>query len=108
MVETSSAAPSGCSRRNTPSWGAYVFLAGHVGRRPQAVTVGQVRAALRTSFTRWGTLPDEVQTDGEAVLIGRPQDMFPSPFTLWLRGLGITHLRIWPGEPYGLPGSGRT
>ncbi len=79
--------------------GACLFEAGRVGHRPQAVTASQVRAVLRTSFARWGTLPDEIQTDGESVLIGRLHETFPSPFTLWLRGLGITHLRIRPGTP---------
>lgn len=44
-------------------------------------------------------LPDEVQTDNEAVFVGRLQDPFPSRFTLWLRGFGITHLTIRPGKP---------
>lgn len=79
--------------------GACLFPAGRVGHRPQAVAADQVRAVLRASFARWGTLPDEVQTDGESVLIGRLHETFPSLFTLWLRGLGITHLRIRPGKP---------
>lgn len=79
--------------------GACLFLAGRVGHRPPAVTASQVRAVLRTSFARWGTLPDEVQTDGEAVLMGRLHETFPSPCTLWLRGLGIAQLRIRPGKP---------
>jgi hypothetical protein len=68
-------------------------------KRTKRVTLDQVRTVLRTCFARWGTLPDEVQTDGEPALIGQPQDTFPSRFTLWLKGLGITHLVIRPGRP---------
>jgi hypothetical protein len=79
--------------------GAYVFPAGPVGSKGTRVTLEQVRSALRTSFALWNTLPDEVQTDGEVVFIGQPQDSFPSRFTLWLRGLGVQHLVIRPGRP---------
>ena len=79
--------------------GASVFLAGKVGRKAKKVTLEQVQSVLRTCFARWGTLPDEVQTDGESVLIGQPQDSFPSIFTLWLKGLGIEHLVIRSGRP---------
>ena len=44
-------------------------------------------------------MPEEVQTDGEPVLIGHPEEVFPSVFTLWLQGLGIDHLVIRPGRP---------
>jgi hypothetical protein len=79
--------------------GAYLFPAGPVGPKPTRVTTEQVRSALRASFAQWGTLPDEVQTDGEVVFIGKPQDTFPSRFTLWLTGLGIDHVVIRPGRP---------
>lgn len=59
-----------------------------------------VRAFLRTCFARWGTLPREVQTDGEPVLVGRTiKDAFPSQFTLWLKGLGIDHIVTRQGRP---------
>jgi hypothetical protein len=51
----------------------------------------EVRAVLRRCFDRWGTLPDEVQTDGESVLVSSHQNDFPSQFTLWLVGLAIVH-----------------
>jgi hypothetical protein len=51
----------------------------------------EVRAVLRRCFDGWGTLPDEVQTDGESVLVSSHQSDFPSRFTLWLVGLGIIH-----------------
>jgi transposase InsO family protein len=79
--------------------GAYVFPAGKVGKRGQRVNFEQVRSALRLCFIQWGTLPEEIQSDNEAVFIGKPQDNFPSHFTLWLKGLGIVHLRIRPGKP---------
>ena len=79
--------------------GAFVFPAGQVGHKARPVTLEQVRSILRTCFARWGTLPDEVQTDGEPVLIGHPEQVFPSVFTLWLKGLGIDHLVIRPGKP---------
>ena len=79
--------------------GAFVTPAGPVGRNPRKVTMEQVRSVLRTCFTRWGTLPDAIQTDRETILIGQPQDSFPSIFTLWLTGLGIEHRITRPGKP---------
>ena len=79
--------------------GAFISPAGKVGQAPRNVTLEQVRSTLRTCFARWGTLPDEVQTDGETVLIGQPQGTFPSHFTLWLQVLAIEHLVIRPGKP---------
>jgi hypothetical protein len=79
--------------------GAFVFPAGQVGRKAKRVTFPQLRGGLRTSFALWGTLPDEIQTDGEAVFVGQPQDSFPSRFTLWLVGLNIDHLVIRSGMP---------
>lgn len=79
--------------------GAYVFAAGHIGQRPERATVQQIQAVLRACFARWHTLPDELQTDGEGVLIGRPQDEFPSRLTLWLVGLAIKHFITRPGRP---------
>lgn len=79
--------------------GAFVFAAGKVGRPAQSVTPEQVRSVLRLCFARWHTLPQQVQTDGESVLIGRQDDPCPTLFTLWLIGLGIAHLVIRPGTP---------
>lgn len=79
--------------------GAFVFPVGTVGQKGQKVTFAQVRGVLRRCFARWRTLPYEIQTDGEPALIGRPQDTFPTPFTLWLQGLDIAHLVIRPGRP---------
>jgi len=79
--------------------GACVFPAGRVGQKAQKVTAEQVRSVLRTCFARWGTLPAEVQTDGEPALVAQAHDPFPSRFTLWLTGLGIDHLQIRSGQP---------
>lgn len=55
------------------------------------VKLEEARAVLRCCFEHWGTLPDEVQTDGESTLVSPHPNDFPSPFTLWLIGLGIQH-----------------
>jgi hypothetical protein len=55
------------------------------------LTRQEVQDVLRLAFTEWG-LPLEVQTDREDVYVGAPQCFFPSLFTLWLVGLGITHI----------------
>jgi transposase InsO family protein len=78
--------------------GAFVFSAGQ--QEPgQRVSFEQLRSALRLCFARWNTLPEEIQTDNEAVFVGASWDAFPSRFTLWLLGLGIAHVRIRPGCP---------
>jgi len=55
------------------------------------VTLCEVQATLRAAFTEWG-LPLEIQTDHEVVYTGSPTVDFPSHFTLWLIGLGLTHV----------------
>jgi transposase InsO family protein len=78
--------------------GAFVFPAGR--RKPgKRVTLEQLRSALRLCFARWNTLPEEVQTDNEALFVGAAWDPFPSQFTLWLQGLGIAHVLIRSGKP---------
>ena len=80
--------------------GASIFPAGQVGCRTQRVKLENVRLFLRTCFARWGMIPQEIQTDGEPVLVGRVgKEFFPSRFTLWLKGLGIDHLVIRSGKP---------
>jgi transposase InsO family protein len=80
--------------------GACVFPAGHVGHLPRRATTAQVQATLRTCFDRWQTLPQAVQTDGEALWTGRRgAEEFPAPLALWLRGLGIAHWVTRPGRP---------
>jgi transposase InsO family protein len=79
--------------------GASIFPAGKVSRKGKRVTFLQLRGGLRACFALWRTLPDEIQTDGEAIFAGKPQDSFPSRFKLWLVGLGIDHLVIRSGMP---------
>jgi hypothetical protein len=64
-----------------------VFPAGTPRKR---VSLRQAQAACRRGFTRWG-LCDRLKTDRDPGLIDRGADPFPSPFVLWLAGLGIRH-----------------
>jgi transposase InsO family protein len=64
------------------------------------VRLADVVTFLRYAFNRWGLLPEELQTDGEVVLVGRPgEHYFPTKFTLWLVGLGITQQVIPSRKP---------
>jgi transposase InsO family protein len=56
------------------------------------------RSALRQGFATWGK-PLEVQTDHEDVYAGSPTSDFPTPFTLWLVGLGIEHIFSRRNQP---------
>jgi len=55
------------------------------------LTLQEVQATLRQAFTAWG-LPAQIQTDHEVVYTGAAERAFPSLFTLWLVGLGMTHV----------------
>jgi len=65
-----------------------------VTKRTKRVPMEAARSTLRRAFSRWQTLPQEIQTDGEPTLVVQKGDAFPSTFTLWLTGLGIQHLVI--------------
>lgn len=78
---------------------ACVTAAGQVGHKPRRVRLDELQRTLRTGFVRWQTLPEEVQTDSEAIFAGNVTERFPSRFTLWLTGLGIRHHTIRPGKP---------
>ena len=78
---------------------ARVTPAGPVGRKPTRVRLDELQTTLRLGFCRWGTLPEEIQTDNEALFTGNPTERFPARFTLWLVGLGIRHQTIRPGKP---------
>lgn len=73
--------------------GARLFV---VPRASSQVSFEHVRLTLRHCFEQWGTLPERIQTDGEAGLVNlhRRQCPFPTPFILWLAGLGIAHVMI--------------
>lgn len=62
------------------------------------LTRTEIQDVLRTSFQRWGT-PEIIQTDNENVYVGAAEQYFPSPFTLWLVGLGINHSPSRKGKP---------
>ena len=55
------------------------------------LTLAEIQNTLRQAFLTWGK-PLEVQTDHEVVYVGSADHNFPSPFTLWLVGLGIQHV----------------
>jgi len=55
------------------------------------LTLAEVQTTLRQAFAEWGR-PSEVQTDHEVVYIGSPAADFPGVFSLWLLGLGISHV----------------
>jgi hypothetical protein len=68
-------------------------------RRWRKLKLEEVQAILRTAFSEWQTLPDALLTDNELGLAGSSNGDYPGRLTLWLSGLGITHLRIRPGCP---------
>jgi transposase InsO family protein len=57
----------------------------------------EIQADLRLVFAEFG-LPVAIQTDRESVYGKPPEDIFPTLFTSWLVGLGITHQFIRPGQ----------
>jgi hypothetical protein len=79
--------------------GAFVFPGGKVGRVPRDPRMEDARSALRACFARWQTLPDEIQSDSDKILVGNHHDSFPTVFTLWLKGLGVEHLVTRPAQP---------
>jgi hypothetical protein len=61
------------------------------------LTLREIQTDLREVFSQFG-LPEGMQTDRERVY-GRPAtESFPSLFTLWLAGLGITHHFTRPAQ----------
>jgi len=57
---------------------------------------------LRQAFSLWG-LPSELQTDNDGEFVNPHDRSFPSPFTLWLVGLGVTHVLSRPHRPTDQP-----
>lgn len=60
-------------------------------KRWRKISLGEIQNTLRQAFQTWGK-PLEIQTDRETVYVGSTDHNFPSPFTLWLVGLGIKHV----------------
>ena len=69
--------------------GNFIFA---TGKRQRRVKLEEVRAALRLCFARWGTLPGEIQSDGEPVLVNPYQDSFQARS---LYGSKAWALTIW-------------
>jgi hypothetical protein len=67
---------------------AFITTTGKAWRK---LSLPEVQETLRLAFTEWG-LPCAIQTDHEVVYVGSPERDFPSLFTLWLVGLGLTHI----------------
>jgi transposase InsO family protein len=78
---------------------AAITPAGSVKQAAKRVSLADLQTTLRAGFLRWKTLPERIQTDNEALFTAQADDPFPSPFTLWLVGLGIQHHCIDPGQP---------
>jgi transposase InsO family protein len=74
--------------------GAVLHVTEQVHTRTKRVSLEAARLTLRRSWDAFGTLPDEVQTDGEPTLVAQSANDLPTHFTLWLAGLGIRHLVI--------------
>lgn len=55
------------------------------------INLNEIQNTLRQAFQTWGK-PLEIQTDRETVYVGSTDHNFPSPFTLWLVGLGLKHV----------------
>lgn len=66
------------------------------------LTRAEHQQTLRQAFCQWG-IPLEVQTDNDAEFVNPTDPTFPSPFTLWLVGLGITHITSRPHRPTDQP-----
>jgi hypothetical protein len=73
--------------------GVELFPAGRVGQKAKRVCLEDAWRMLCSVMATWRTLPEEVQTDGDPVLVA-PKGAFPSLFTLRLVGLGIHHLVV--------------
>ena len=79
-----------------PAWGLFVGSYPHPAgekRWNRKVSQEEARDDCRQTFAVWG-LPDVIQTDRDKVLVTTGEYPFPSYFTLWLVGLGITHRLI--------------
>lgn len=81
------------------SIGACLYQYNDHNKLAKRVKMENVRTTLRNCFSQWGTIPDEVQTDGEPTLVSSTNNAFPSIFTLWLSGLGIEHRVIRSRKP---------
>lgn len=67
-------------------------------KRWRRLSRSEHQQALRLGFIKWG-LPLEVQTDNDGEFVNPEDPTFPSPFTLWLVGLGVRHVLSRPHRP---------
>lgn len=74
------------------------FVASPTDKGWQHLHREQHQQALRLAFSQWG-LPQEVQTDNNSEFTNMDDPSFPTLFTLWLVGLGITHVASRPHRP---------
>jgi transposase len=78
------------------------FVTAQTSKGWQHLHLEEHQQALRQGFCQWG-LPSEVQTDNDPVFAHQTDPSFPTLFTLWLIGLGITHIRSRPHRPTDQP-----
>jgi transposase InsO family protein/transposase-like protein len=67
-------------------------------KRWRRLSLSEHQRALRGAFQCWG-FPLEVQTDHDGIFVVLKDPQFPSLFTLWLVGLGVTHVTSRPYRP---------
>lgn len=60
-------------------------------KRWRRLSRAEHQQVLRQAFSQWG-LPCELQTDNDGEFVNPYDRSFPSLFTLWLVGLGVTHV----------------
>lgn len=77
--------------------GAQAFIT-TTEKRWRRLSLAENQQALRQAFLTWG-LPVEVQTDHDPFYVNPNDPLFPSIFTLWLVGLGVTHVTSRPYRP---------
>jgi transposase InsO family protein len=78
--------------------GSQAFMTPQTAKGWQHLHREEHQRALRRSFSEWG-LPIEVQTDNDGEFANLTDPSFPTLFTLWLVGLGVTHIRSRPRRP---------
>lgn len=72
-------------------------------RATRQVSLREIQADFRAAFSEWG-LPERVKTDHQSQFYDNTsRSAFPSLFTFWLVGLGITHELGRPAHPTDQP-----
>ena len=84
-----------------PVSGIFISSQATLTTRPtrwRKLSLAEIQSQLRQAFEQWG-LPEEIQTDREVVYTGSSERDFPSPFSLWLIGLGLKHVLSRSARP---------